>query len=502
MDDVPPLTSFPAATITRPVHSSSSSSSSMWNLLISHLRSSVTVKRRRVHLKSHSDCFVGSEAVDVLMDHIGHMKGLQDICRDKVVLVCQSLLNCSVFESVGAKMFGKDKKQDEFQDSKNALYRILQISFTSTAGVTTLGHISQLRNDGKSPLRSDKSGPSSMDEGRTLIIDAAVSSSVVDEVWQEQTLLRLLTLVDLPLLDGVLHCSSSSPSSNRLLHSNPDLIYSSNHLDRRILRAFRDAQDDEFLRSALDCLDFLPDQPVVELSRELPQCFPPEEETSCKLLLYETLAKHYSNTNRPPLLPDNMTDIYSTIIDLLVNAKLGKALEALQLCLKLLPIGCRDELRRLLAFMSLAADPQEIKVDKEMENRLAVKKSFSRAILHSKAFSKEKEDLMVVFMLSNINEIFKIPGALHKEVSDKLAVLVQGKQPDVTGSTFCLRVSSRTEAESMKKTTNQELWVLLNNIHLDTKISAKKKKRLLRQFNQSHPEIFNQYFGDIINIYI
>uniref|UniRef100_A0A3P8SDZ2 DEP domain-containing protein 7 n=1 Tax=Amphiprion percula TaxID=161767 RepID=A0A3P8SDZ2_AMPPE len=455
-----------------PSSSSSSSSSSMWNLLISNLRSSVTVKRRRVHLKSHSDCFVGSEAVDVLMDHIGHMKGVQglDVRRDKVVLVCQCLLNCSVFESVGTKMFGKDKKQDEFQDSKN-------------------------KNSYPSHLQSPPVFPRalfSVPSSSSVIFSPSAKYSV----WQEQTLLRLLTLVDLPLLDGVLHCSSSSPSSNRLLHSNPDLIYSSNHLDRRILRAFRDAQDDEFLRSALDCLDFLPDQPVVELSRELPQCFPPDEETSCKLLLYETLVKHYSNTNRPPLLPDNMTDVYSTIIDLLVNAKLGKALEALQLCLKLLPIGCRDELRRLLTFMSLAADPQEIKVDKEMENRLAVKKSFSRAILHSKAFSKEKEDLMVVFMLSNIKEIFKIPGALHKEVSDKLAVLVQGKQPDITGSTFCLQVPSRTEAESMKKTTNQELWILLNNIHLDSKISAKKKKRLLRQFSQSHPEIFNQYFGE------
>lgn len=65
-------------------------------------------------------------------------------------------------------------------------------------------------------------------------------SSVVDEVWQEQTLLRLLHLVELPLLEGVLQCcqlASSSPS-----HSNPDLIYSSNHLDRRILQAFRDSQ--------------------------------------------------------------------------------------------------------------------------------------------------------------------------------------------------------------------------------------------------------------------
>lgn len=49
-----------------------------------------------------------------------------------------------------------------------------------------------------------------------------------------------------------------------------------------------------------------------------------------------------------------------------MNAKLGTALEALQLCLKLLPPSCRDELRRLLVFMALAADPQEIKLDKEV----------------------------------------------------------------------------------------------------------------------------------------
>lgn len=49
-----------------------------------------------------------------------------------------------------------------------------------------------------------------------------------------------------------------------------------------------------------------------------------------------------------------------------MNAKLCTALEALQLCLKLLPPACRDELRRLLTFMALAADPQGIKLDKEV----------------------------------------------------------------------------------------------------------------------------------------
>lgn len=57
-----------------------------------------------------------------------------------------------------------------------------------------------------------------------------------------------------------------------------------------------------------------------------------------------------------------------TVVSLVlpVNAKLGTALEALQLCLKLLRPTCRDELRRLLTFMALASDPQGIKLDKEV----------------------------------------------------------------------------------------------------------------------------------------
>lgn len=51
-----------------------------------------------------------------------------------------------------------------------------------------------------------------------------------------------------------------------------------------------------------------------------------------------------------------------------VNAKFGTALEALQLCLKLLPPACRDELRRLLTFMSLAAEPQGIKLEREVRS--------------------------------------------------------------------------------------------------------------------------------------
>ncbi|KAM4741210.1 DEP domain-containing protein 7-like [Anableps anableps] len=537
------------------------SSSSMWSSLIAHLRSKVTVKRRLVHLRFHNDCFLGAEAVDVLLEHIGNAKPFEGatVSRDKVVCVCQALLECDVFEAVGTKVFGKNKKQDAFEDSRSALYRFVGTSSPSVEQLergALVNGIQKLFLSSPPDRHEEQASSAEVEisipakvletsatacqlESRfatkgTLACpvgslsreqtDAALPQSLVNEVWQEQTLLRLLNLVELPLLEGVLQCSqhpTSRPPASLGAHGNPYLVSSSNHLDRKILKAFRDSQDDEWLYRALDCLDFLPDQLVVELSRELPRCFPPEKGRSkreppdgstiqdggpsrdrrtgvplvrWKLLLYATLVKHYSN--RPPLLPQNMTDVYAAIADLLVNARLDKALEALQLCLKLLPPDRREELRRLLTFMSSAAEPQALQLDKEMENRLAVKRSFSKAVLHSRTFPQEKEELMLVFMLSNIKEIFKIPGSLLKVVSEKLAGLAQGAQPDVTSSSPGLQASSEAHADSTKKNTNQELWVLLNNIHLDTKISAKERKRLLRQFCLAHPEIFNQYFGD------
>ena len=46
-------------------------------------------------------------------------------------------------------------------------------------------------------------------------------------------------------------------------------------------------------------------------------CLSQSSLAQCKLLLFGTLIKHYSNTNRPPLLPQHMTDIYTAITDLL-----------------------------------------------------------------------------------------------------------------------------------------------------------------------------------------
>ena len=62
------------------------------------------------------------------------------------------------------------------------------------------------------------------------------------------------------------------------------------------------------------------------------------------------------------------------------------------------------------------------------------------------------------------------------------------------GSTFCQQ--DFRDSADVRDVTQGELRALLSNIHLDPKISDRKKRRLLRQFYQAHPEVFDQYFGD------
>uniref|UniRef100_A0A2K6AT09 DEP domain-containing protein 7 n=1 Tax=Macaca nemestrina TaxID=9545 RepID=A0A2K6AT09_MACNE len=100
----------------------------VWSSIINTLQTQVEVKKRRHRLKRHNDCFVGSEAVDVIFSHLIQNKyfGDVDIPRAKVVRVCQALMDYKVFEAIPTKVFGKDKKPT-FEDSSCSLYRFTTI---------------------------------------------------------------------------------------------------------------------------------------------------------------------------------------------------------------------------------------------------------------------------------------------------------------------------------------------------------------------------------------
>lgn len=93
------------------------------------------------------------------------------------------------------------------------------------------------------------------------------------------------------------------------------------------LLAVFQCRTDEWLPAALDCIEFLPDQMLVEVSRELPITHDELNKSvdleQCKLMLFDVLGKHYSRPDCSSLLGDHMGDVYTVITEHLGECVLG-----------------------------------------------------------------------------------------------------------------------------------------------------------------------------------
>ncbi|XP_072193282.1 T-complex protein 11-like protein 1 isoform X2 [Excalfactoria chinensis] len=477
----------------------------IWSSIINTLQTQVEVKKRRQNLKCYHDCFIGSDAVDVVFAHILQNKyfGDVDISRAKIVRVCQALMDYKVFEAVSRRVFGKDKRS-VFEDSSSSLYRFTNVSSQADLDkdyqqCTPQRHQKNMLFN-TTPVNAESLEDFwenlSLKPANTprVNISESLSRQVINEVWREQTIARLLQLVDLPLVDCLLEHQAVKPQLPQ--PKNSGYVVTSSYLDREILKAFSDSQTDEWLSSAIDCLEYLPDHMVVDISRSLPGEL--DKADTWKLLLFENIGRYYSQKKEPLL--SYAPEIHSGIAELLVNGKMEQSLEAFQLYLKLLDSQIREEFRRLLYFMAVAAHNSELKLQKESDNRMAVKRTFSTAIIKNKSLSRGKTDLLILFLVDHQKDVLKIPGILHNMVSNKLAALQEGQDPNnVTAYAFCQKLDEKEHRLNMVKTTKEELLSLLKAIDEDSKLSHKEKKRLLDQFHSSYPSIFMQYFGDRVS---
>ncbi|KAF6731195.1 DEP domain-containing protein 7 [Oryzias melastigma] len=469
----------------------------IWTSIISNLHTQVEVKQRRHNLKSYQDCFLGSEAVNVVLAHItaNRFFGDEAVPRFKAVRLCQALMDSKVFEPVGVRVFRKEKKKAVFEDSSHSLYRFLGAATASSPTMANTSFNAAIEN-GYDPTPMDQS----IYTEESQEMPSYTPQSPVKK--QHSTEERLGTLgLSSPLTPRMINLGLSEEREEvSKLHlssadGDPDLLYNSIYLDREVLKAFSEAHSDEWMLSAVDCLEFLPGKLVVEVSRGLAASA--GDLHCCKRLLYQVLTRHYSRLQQPPLLSNHIFDIHSGISELLVNGKFERALEALQLSVKLQDARSREELRRLLKFMTTAARPHEVKIHKETENRLAVKRSFSSAIVYSRRLSKGKSGLMVLFMMDNHSDLFKIPITLQKAVNERIINIMNGKDPDtITGLSYCTRVSAKVFSENAEKATKEELLSLIQLIYEKPTLSSKEKTRVLAQFYKAHPQVFIQFFGN------
>ncbi|KAM9025959.1 DEP domain-containing protein 4 isoform 2-T2 [Ara ararauna] len=489
----------------------------LWNSIIHALHSQVEIKRRRQHLRTYKNCFTGSNAVDVVLSHLMQSMYLScnDISRLKGVRVCQALMDHKVFEPVGAKLhLFKNEKETEFEDTNTSLYKFVNSS------PTTLLLRKNKDNESLSPeqICKQKTKRCSKTKSETtvsspLALEVAdkkrveellksisvhaflppkimvnepthlLSKRVIEDVWKQQTLLRLLQLIDVPFLEDIL---VSSVKTKPDCFGKEDLIISNTFLDREIASSLNLPELDKWLYAAIECLEYFPDQFIVMVSQQLPQSTnKPCSLNTYKKILFDTIIKYYSQ-KKDCLLDTQDLDIHSGIIELIEKGKTDQALEASQLYLKLLAPNIREELHRLLTFIAIASESGGYKLQKQFENRSVIIKTCTKFILQSKTLSKPQAELLTQFLMDNHSDLLKTPLTLLEITSRKLESLLEGQDPDTnSGFTFCQRVTTK-EYEDQNQQTNQYLLTLVQEMDSDPTIPLKQKKKLVKEFKKYH----------------
>ncbi|NWX27586.1 DEPD7 protein, partial [Notiomystis cincta] len=463
----------------------------LWNSIIHALHNQVEIKRRRQHLKTYRNCFTGSNAVDVVLSHLMQSMYLScnDISRLKGVRVCQALMDHKVFEPVGAKLYlFKNGKETEFEDTDTSLYR-----FVNSSLVPLLPRKNK-DNESLSPEQVSKQKTKRRSKVEELLQSINVHASlppkitvneptrllskgVIEDVWKQQTLLRLLQLIDVPLLEDIL-VSSGKPKSDSF-GKEEDMIISNTFLDREVTCSLNLPELDRWLYAAIECLEYFPDQFLVMVSQQLSQSTnSPSSLNTCKKILFDVIMKYYSQ-KKDSLLATQDFDIHSGIIELIEKGKIDQAIEALQLYLKLLAPNISEELHRLLIFLAIASESEGYKLQKQFENRFVILKTCTKFIVQNRMLSKPQAELLTEFLMDNHSELFKAPLTLLELTSRKLQSLLEGQDPDInSGFTFCQRITTK-EYEDQKQQTKQYLVALIQEMDNDPTVPSKQKKKLI-----------------------
>ncbi|KAL2102991.1 hypothetical protein ACEWY4_002159 [Coilia grayii] len=504
----------------------------LWRNIIQALQAQVEVRRRRQHLRVHNDCFTGADAVDVVLSHL--MQNIlfcsTEVSRLKAARLCQALMEARVFEPVGTKLFRRER-ETAFEDSSHSLYRFLDCNALPGSGkggtdsenwspvdygckkkrgsrLEELRTISNPLAMGSSDRRVERlletinlhpTMPSSLKQPPSTTF---LSKKLVEDVWRQQTLLLLLQVVELPVLDCILTTPPRAEVPQpALLRNQNDLVISNTCVEREVSQSLNLPESDSWLAAAGDCLELFPDQLIMTVGEQLA-----EQENSAaegeerlanqKRLLFDSISKYYNCQERQPLLSGRYLDIHVAILKLLDSGRSQDALRASQLCMRLLGSSSRDELRRLLAFMSAATDPNACRLQKQTENGPLVCKSFLRAVLQSKDMTRAQSEQLLLFLMDNHTQLFKTPIILIESVRKVLQGLQQGTDP---GSApmfrFCQQVSLQQYESQKEQATMEGLTQLIQHISQSDSLSVKDKKRLIKNFQKHHPGAFLQHFN-------
>uniref|UniRef100_F6WMV3 DEP domain-containing protein n=1 Tax=Ciona intestinalis TaxID=7719 RepID=F6WMV3_CIOIN len=193
------------------------------------------------------------------------------------------------------------------------------------------------------------------------------------------------------------------------------------------------------------------------------------------------------------------------------NSKEQKHLqEAFQLCLLLLPPANRRKLHLLLRMMTkIISNPHLISIDDKISTRALLVDKFTDCVIRSSEcdpMSRDLRERVFIFLLDHSSSVFIVHEGLKTEVLEKEKnVDVSTKIPEKLTHdkrknlkrqyTFCKQVTN-DEYERHVSETRQALVELLSGIVSNQNLDVKEKRKKLKQFQKSYPEIFRSRFPD------
>ncbi|XP_041916400.1 DEP domain-containing protein 1B [Alosa sapidissima] len=480
----------------------------LWNETIRLFRGGMPLRRHWLHFRSYDNSFTGSEAIDWLHELLkrNHNFG-PEVTRYQTLQLLKKFMKNHVIEDVKGR-FGKE----DFEDNGH-LYRFppesplkplpqkpRQTDSSTLPRLPRWDDYEEVSSQGNLPLKPLVLNSETWNKRHSIAIGEVhecklirrkeITAKHLDQIWRAMTLAELQRGLGLQSLEGVLDSKHVNPK--HIIHN----VYCVN---KQGIVVLKNKTDDlpHWVLSAMKCLANWPNgcddkQPM----------YPGFERD-----VFRTVAEYFQRL-KEPLLTFQLYEVFVNILGLLQKQQVAS--EAVQVCCVLLPPANRRKLQLLLRLMArVCHNPTLPPLNDAIATRTLMAQTFSRCILSSPDEVDLDELLatkLVTFMMDNQEVALQVPAGLQKSVEEHVSQLrrVQikyaGADTDTSvlsprePPTFCRQIS-REEFEEQRVSASQDAMVeLLEGIIQDKNMSIKDKKKKMKQFQRSYPEIYTRRF--------
>ncbi|KAL3060645.1 hypothetical protein OYC64_015074 [Pagothenia borchgrevinki] len=475
----------------------------LWNETIKLFRGGLPLRRHWANFRSYDCSFTGAEAVDYLHDLLRRNYNFgPEVTRYQTLQLLRKFLKAHVIEDIKGRHGTED-----FEDNGH-LYRFPPLSplksFPTKPLFRDCSDLPRLirwddyeelpQRENIAPLKSSVMTSDLWNKRHSVAIGDVnecklirrkeITTKQVDHIWKSMTAEHLQRVLGLKSLDGVLN--PTHVNGKHIVHN----VFSVNKTGIVVLE--NKAEDMPYwVVSAMKCLANWPNG-----NGSKQPAYPGFERDVLK-----TVADYFQRL-KEPLLTYHLYEVFVNILSL---QQQEVATEALQLSTLILPPPNRRRIQLLLRLMArVCQNPHLPPLNDAIATRTLMVQMFSHCVLGS-VDEMDLDELLstklVTFMMEHHNTIFQVPAKLRSQVQEHLSHLKRaqikyaGSDTDFSASpAFCKQIR-RVESEEQRVIgTQTPLQALLEGLIADRELPAKDKRKRLKQFQRSYPDVYNYRF--------